>query len=76
MLAVPKGARFLSVQTQNNEPQIWFWVDTEAEKEPYPVRVVGTGHQAPGYNQGIYRGTFQLDGGSLVFHVFTAIDSL
>lgn len=68
-LEMPKGARVLTVQTQNHAPVMWALVDPAAAKELRRFRVVGTGHEgAP--DRGTYIGTFQLQGGSLVFHVF------
>lgn len=67
-LEIPEGAEFLSLQTQSGSPQMWFKVDELAAKQRRRFSVVGTGHYvAPSAN---FLGTFQLDGGALVFHVF------
>lgn len=69
-LELPKNARFLSIQTQGQSPQMWFEVQTEREKEYRQFYVFGTGHQIPDDLKLDYLGTFQLAGGALVFHAF------
>jgi hypothetical protein len=58
----------LSVQTQNGLPFVWALVDDEKP----PVRVQfdthGTGHPVTG--SGKFLGTYQMNKGALVFHVF------
>lgn len=66
---IPQDAEFLCVQTQNNEPMMWFLVDTTKAKVQRNFALVGTGFKIDFVN-GEYRGTFQLDQGTLVFHVF------
>lgn len=66
---MPSGARILTLQTQNETPCIWALVDTEAVPTRRTIRIIGTGHNADGVT-GEYLGTFQLDGGALVFHAF------
>lgn len=69
---MPKGAELLSVQTQNNMACIWALVYPENKPEERFFEVFGTGHDVP-CDMGIDRkfiGTFQLDAGSLVFHLF------
>lgn len=67
-LTLPVGARVLCVQTQNDLPCLWAIVDPDAAKEERTFFVRGTGH--PLGDVGRYIGTFQMRGGSLVFHVF------
>ena len=66
---MPKGAEILTVQTQNEKPCIWALVNPDAEKEERAFVIYGTGHyfQLIDYK---YIGTFQLNEGRLVFHVF------
>lgn len=68
VLQVPQDAQLLSVQMQGDQPCIWALVDPEAQKRPCTVQVFGTGH--PVASEGAFLGTFQMHGGSLVFHVF------
>jgi hypothetical protein len=68
-LPIPKGAKLLDVQTQNEHPQAWFLVDPEQPEEDRIFRVYPTG---VGFDDSglTYTGTFQIKGGALVFHVF------
>ncbi len=67
---MPAGARILSVQVQHNIPQIWAVVDVLMPKVERAFWVRGTGHELGIAAAGKFVGTFQLDGGSLVFHLF------
>lgn len=68
-LDLPKGAKVLTVQMQHGEPQLWVLVDPENYTVKRSFRLVGTGHSVP--TVGIwYINTFQLDNGSVVFHLF------
>lgn len=62
----------LCVQIQMKEPFIWALVDTCAPSVPVDILIHGTGNPI---NHSIahehrYLGTYQLDDGALVFHVF------
>jgi hypothetical protein len=72
-VALPRGARVLTVQVVRNEVVLYAVVD------PEPIRVldrrvflvVGTGHLHEEWlDQLAYVGTFLLHDGALVFHVF------
>lgn len=65
---MPVGAKPLSVQVQHGTPCLWALVDTKALKEKRVVQIFGTGH--PVADEGDYVGTFQIEGGALVFHAF------
>lgn len=71
-IELPIGAEILCVQTQFDKPCIWALVDPKQELEPIGVFTYGTGHPIPTepYKHK-YIGTYQLEGGSLVFHVFS-----
>lgn len=69
-IPMPKGARILSIQTQNGTPEIWALVDESAASVRRGFAVRGTGHSANGLSADRYIATFQMHGGSLVFHVF------
>lgn len=68
-IEIPKGAQLLAVQTQSDKPCLWALVDPNAEKEKRCFEVFGTGHVINSNNRE-YIGTYQLNGGNLVFHVF------
>ncbi len=69
-IEMPKGARLLSVQTQRDEPQLWAMVDPSAPLVQREFALRGTGHDATGLSMATFVGTFQMHGGSLVFHLF------
>lgn len=67
---MPKGAEILTVQVQSGYwPCLWALVDPTQEMENMKIRIAGTGHYI---EEDIvkYIGTFQLQGGALVFHAF------
>ena len=68
-IAMPKGAKILCLQVQNEIPCIWAVCDMSAKREQRTFNIYGTGHQHENID-GKYVGTFQLTGGSFVFHVF------
>lgn len=70
-LNLPKGAKVLTVREQYNEPQLWALVEKGVSTEKRNFRLAGTGHlieEAPDTLN--YIGTFQLDGGDYIGHVF------
>ena len=71
-LELPKEAKILTVQTQRGIPHLWARVDSETTKEKRYFRLAGTGHPlGEDYLKIInYIGTFQIENGSLVFHLF------
>lgn len=73
-IAMPEGAKILCVQTQRNEPMIWVLVDPENKTVDRHFQVFGTGHELrQTENTLAYIGTFQINSGSLVFHLFENI---
>lgn len=68
-VALPQGAQPLSVNTQDGMPMMWSRVDPKAEMEEKHLYVAGTGEELP-WGLGEFVGTFLLDEGRLVFHVF------
>lgn len=71
-LELPKNAKILTIQTQRGTPQLWAMVDSETEKETRHFRLSGTGHPLGNDYLRIinYIGTFQIENGALVFHLF------
>ncbi len=67
-LALPVGAKILTVQVQNNIPFIWALVDTNQQIQLRTFRIYETGREIS--TVGIYISTFQLDNGRLVCHLF------
>ena len=74
-LAMPKGARPLCVQVQQDEPQLWALVTPGQVGEIRHFRLTGTGHPLE-YDPEqflVHIDTFQVKGGALVFHVFEVL---
>jgi hypothetical protein len=69
VLQMPKRAQLLAVQVQHGRAQLWALVDPKASLVRRHVGIYGTGHPVPA-DAGFYVGTFQLEDGTLVFHVF------
>ena len=70
-VSAPFGAKVLCVQAQGNTPFMWMEVDTDNDICPHKFHVIGTGREMGSSMRGRkYIDTFQLDGGSLVFHIF------
>lgn len=74
VIDMPYGAKLLTVQVQHEIPCVWVAVDQPEPifKAPVTFWIVGTGRQIPmeAVTKSGYLGSFQLDGGHLVFHVF------
>lgn len=70
-VVMPRAAQVLSVQTQDGLPQLWALVDEKAPTEQRTFAIYGTGNPMPDCaDYGRFVGTYQMYGGSLVFHVF------
>jgi hypothetical protein len=67
-LQLPAGAEVLTVQVQNGAPVLWALVDDTAPTEARRFIVRGTGHAISGAIR--YVGTFQLEGGAFIGHLF------
>ena len=81
-LALPLGAQVLDVQMQGDAAQLWALVDpalmgptAPCEAREFILR--GTGHDIdlPGPSALSHCGTFQMQGGALVFHVFEVLQA-
>lgn len=73
VVEIPHGAELLCVQTQYGVPAIWAKVDDEHPEVGYDVFMVGTGHNASRTKGVKYLGSFQLQDGRFVGHVFVGI---
>ncbi|MCP5006558.1 MAG: hypothetical protein GY941_21850 [Planctomycetes bacterium] len=67
-LEMPIGAKILCVDCQRGTPTMWVLVDTDAMKVNRKFHTYGTGEAIDANST--YIGTFQMDNGFLVFHVF------
>jgi hypothetical protein len=68
-IGLPRGAEVLAAQAQDGEAMAWAVVDPAAPVEQRRFIAAGTGHPLPD-GPLKHLGTFQLDGGALVFHLF------
>jgi hypothetical protein len=68
-IEMPKGAEILTVQNQKENIQLWAIVNPNVEKEIRKFHVYSIGQEMNNINE-IYIGTFQIDNGDLVFHLF------
>lgn len=66
------GAEIVSCQVQRGNIMLWAIVDLDAELEVRHFLIEVTGYPLPG-NPVRYLGTVQLEGGTLVFHVFELV---
>lgn len=76
-LSIPADAIVLTVQPQRESVCLWVMVDTDKPQHNRLFRLAGTGHDVfagkPLSSLLVdYVGTFQLDGGRLVLHLFEA----
>jgi len=70
-IEMPLGAKILTVQTQYDKPCIWCEVFSDPLKTaPRTIKIFGTGHPIEDNYPGEYIGTYQIDGGNGIFHVF------
>lgn len=67
---MPKGSIVLSVAMQHGQPHVWALVDPQAPLVRRDLRVYGTGWGMPDEPVGAFRGTFLVNDGQFVFHVF------
>ena len=70
VIAMPKGAEVLTVQTQDGMPHVWAFVDPDAEREDRYFDIYGTGQFIhPGVDtKRTYIGTYQEP--PFVWHLF------
>lgn len=73
LISVDEGATLLSIQTQNNIAVMWFQIDTSKPLVLRTFTVKLTGFEFDGTNL-IYCGTFQLDNGEFVGHLYEKFD--
>lgn len=72
VVTIPEGAITMTVQVQRGTPCLWAMVAPGADPEDRTIYTRGTGHDVgKDPDTLVYLGTYQLDGGALVFHVFT-----
>lgn len=73
MIPMQDGARILSVQMQYGECQLWAVENKEAPRVARRIEVLCTGAIVDDADKLAFIGTVQVDGGSLIFHVFERV---
>lgn len=75
-LTLPRGARILSVQTQQGWAKLWALVSTDAKEETRQFASYPTGYpiEVESSRELVYIGTFQLEGGHLIYHLFEQVE--
>lgn len=68
-IAIPRGSVFLAAQLQYARPVMWWLVDPDAEKTMHGFHLYMTGEPIEG-QPGRYLGTYQLDNGAFVLHLY------
>lgn len=68
-MSMPRDAQILHADVQNDEPMVWAMVDTKAPSVTHHVSMFGTGHNIR-FDPGRHVGSFLVEGGTYVFHVF------
>lgn len=68
-ILIPRDGKIISIQIQNDKPVMWVLVDPIKPEIKRTFEIIPTGLKFD-YDCKEYIGTFQVDGGSLVFHVF------
>src|SRR5438552_3281377 len=77
-ITMPKGAQILHVEAQQQIAQggyrdqacLWALVQPTAKPEKRGFLLVGTGHPISPTDRLVYVGTFMMEGGALVYHLF------
>jgi hypothetical protein len=69
-LEVPRGARFLDGQLQNNTMVLWALVNPDLEAEKRDIVIYGTGRPIYNHLETEYIATIQKD--EFVWHIFEA----
>ena len=71
---LPAGAKVLTVDVQRGHAQLWALVETEHRTETRRFRFAGTGHPIEEKIEDLrFVNTFQVEGGSLIFHIFEVV---
>lgn len=70
-IMMPKGAKILTVQMQNDTPHMWAIVNVDAELEERVFEIHGTGHHIRNIDEYEYIGTY-IDN-PFVWHLFELI---
>lgn len=73
VIGIPEVATILSVQMQRGTACLWAICDPSKNAAPRTIEILGTGHPMP-EGERKFIDTIQINGGSLIFHVFERSD--
>lgn len=73
VVQMPLPAQVLCVQPQGDGVCLWAEVDPNGERVNIEIAIIGTGHPIPDEAHKRYVNTFQMHGGTLVFHAFEVL---
>jgi len=73
IISLPEGAEILSVHVQRGTPCMWAAVDPDAPLVGRQFELRETGHALTGA-EGRFVGTFLLQDGALVFHLYESLE--
>ena len=73
VLDLPKGAKVLTAQMQDEDVCLWVMVDPKRENETRIFNMYGTGHTIINPEQLVYVATVQMHDGEVVLHVFESV---
>lgn len=68
-IKIPRDHQILSIQTQRGKPRMWVRVNPESEPTTVALHTVCTGCPFA-FDVSKFLGTYQVQSGDLVFHVF------
>ena len=74
-IEMPKGAKILAVQNQNDAPCMWAEVDDTQPLERRVFTVFGTGHDLSIPKNKEYIGTYQQHDGVLIWHLYEILEA-
>lgn len=72
---IPKGAKYLYVESQHNKIFLWAEIDTESEPVEHMFAVFGTGYDIPVDTvvKRTHIGSLMMYDGNLVMHVYSIL---
>ena len=72
-IELPKDYQILCVGIQDEQPHMWVLIDDNKPLEEVEFHTLGTGYSIPDDVEREYVSTYQMHGGSLVFHLFKVV---
>jgi len=70
VLLIPGGSKVLHIAMQGLIPCMWVLVDPERTKKEFRFKIFGTGVPIEQESMGFHVGSFFMDGGQFIWHVF------